>query len=64
MPEVKYITSVDGLSTADPLPISVASIDLAIAYLKGARYWAERREWKFASVAIDGARQAIAEKPR
>jgi hypothetical protein len=64
LPEVKYITAGVDLSTIDPSPISVESIDLAIARLKGARYWAQMREWQLAGIAVDGARQALAVAPQ
>jgi hypothetical protein len=64
LPEVKYITPGDDLSTVSHPPTSVESIDLAIARLKGARYWAQMREWQLAGIAVDGARQALAVAPQ
>jgi hypothetical protein len=63
MPEVKYITAGVDLSTIDPLPISVDAIDLAIARLKGARYWVQMGEVLLARIAVNGAAQAIAGQP-
>jgi hypothetical protein len=60
LPEVKYITAGVDLSTIDPSPISVESINRAIARLKGARYWVQMGEVVLASIAVTGARQALA----
>jgi hypothetical protein len=54
---VEYITPLEGASIP---ATSVEAIDLAIARLKGARYWAQMAEWHLAGLAVDGARQALA----
>jgi hypothetical protein len=63
LPEVKYSTPEADLSTIPPL-FSVKAIELAIARLEGAKYWSGMGENLLTSIAVSGARQALAGQPQ